>query len=34
MHSSYFVLKNKEGKQAEQLVKDYLTDISSKTLAL
>ncbi len=26
MHSSYFVLKNKEGKQAEQLVKDYLTD--------
>lgn len=25
MHSSYFVLKNKEGKQAEQLVKDYLT---------
>ena len=26
MHSSYFVLKNKEGKQAEQIVKDYLTD--------
>ena len=26
MHSSYFALKNKEGKQAEQLVKDYLTD--------
>ena len=25
MHSSYFVLKNKEGKQAEQIVKDYLT---------
>lgn len=25
MHSSYFVLKNREGKQAEQLVKDYLT---------
>ena len=25
MHSSYFVLKNKEGKQAEQLVKNYLT---------
>ena len=24
MHSSYFVLKNKEGKQAEQIVKDYL----------
>ena len=24
MHSSYFVLKNKEGKQAEQLVKDFL----------
>ena len=28
MHSSYFVLKSKEGKQAEQLVKDYLTDRS------
>lgn len=25
MHSSYFVLKNEEGKQAEQIVKDYLT---------
>ena len=25
MHSSYFVLKNKEGKQSEQIVKDYLT---------
>ena len=25
MDSSYFVLKNKEGKQAEQIVKDYLT---------
>lgn len=25
MHSSYFVRKNKEGKQAEQIVKDYLT---------
>lgn len=24
MHSSYFVLKNKEGKQAEQLVKEFL----------
>lgn len=26
MHSSYFVLKSREGKQAEQIVKDYLTD--------
>ena len=25
MHSSYFVLKSREGKQAEQIVKDYLT---------
>lgn len=24
MHSNYFVLKNKEGKQAERLVKDFL----------
>ena len=37
MHSSYFVLKNKEGKRAEQIVKDYLTgrgytvqDVSAK----
>ena len=26
MHSDYFVLKNREGKQAEQLVKDFLTN--------
>ena len=26
MHSDYFVLKNREGKQAEQLVKEFLTN--------
>lgn len=26
MHSDYFVLKNREGKRAEQLVKDFLTN--------